>query len=112
MKNKQLSFFLLLWLLLGTACNKEVDIVPLPPFSIYPNPFTGSFTLMVDPSISSQEDISFRVLNGKDAEVAGIQEISPGNNIQINMSNQEKAMYYAELKVGRQLYVQPIIKYE
>lgn len=41
----------LLLILALFSCNKEVEFISLPPFTVYPNPFTDSFLLTLDANI-------------------------------------------------------------
>jgi hypothetical protein len=109
---KKIAYCSLLWLLTfaGLACNKEVDSIPVPPFSVYPNPFVADFAVRLENSVPANAAIRFRVLDGKNKPIAVWEDLTPGSSIIINMMDQQKALYYAELQVGNEVFIQPIIK--
>ena len=111
---RKITYFSLLVLLIsaGLACNKEVDSVPIPPFSVYPNPFTDQFTAYLDNTFPTSGEATFRILDGKNNPITVWEDPAPGSAFFVDMTGREQAIYYAELTVGRQVFLTPIIKAE
>lgn len=108
---KKIPVGVLTILLLGTlACNKEVESVPLPPFTVFPNPFIEDFAVHLDNVLPSQSQMQLRILDGKEQVIAVWEDPVPGSSIHVSMVDREKAIYYAELTVGNEVFLQPILK--
>lgn len=108
MKKLIVAFFLMVSL---SACNKEIESVPVPPFSVFPNPFTDAFTLYFDPVLSASTSV--RILNGIEEEILTFDEIAPGTSVMVDMSSRQSGIYYVELVTGQETtYIQSILKAE
>lgn len=94
------------------ACNKEVETVPVPPFSVFPNPFTEQFNIYLDGNFPANESLSLKILNGKEESLVHLETVAVGQAVQINAAAWEKAIYYVELTVGEEILIQPILKIE
>lgn len=106
---KKLLFALFLMFTL-TTCNKEVDSVELPPFSVFPNPFTDSFTLYFDSSVSAFSPV--KVYDGAEDVIVKFDELAIGAGTIVDMSSQEKGIYYVELITEGETFIQTILKAE
>lgn len=111
MKKKLLfwSAALLLSLSWG-ACNKEVETVPLPPFSVFPNPFSDQFMIHFDGNIPANAQLDLKVLNGKDERLIAWENAIPGQSYAVSAAGWEKAVYYVELSINDEVLIQPIVK--
>lgn len=92
------------------SCNKEVDSVELPPFSVYPNPFVETFSVFVAPQI--QGTATVKILSGADEVIVEQQNLTAGSNFTVNMADREKGIYYVELTSGGATFTHPILKAE
>jgi hypothetical protein len=92
------------------ACNKEIESVALPPFSVFPNPFVDVFTIYFDPSVSSFSTV--RIYDGTEEEIVKFDEIIQGAGTSVDMSSKPKGIYYVELTTEGEIYVQTILKAE
>lgn len=68
--------FLCLVLLVALGCNKEIDEVLLPPFTVFPNPCQGFCQIMLIPGIPIAGDATLYAPNGD--EVSRL-TLDPGN---------------------------------
>lgn len=109
---KPLFSLLLLLAFAGLACNKEVVSIPVPPFTVFPNPFVEDFTVHLENIPSTNEAVTIRILDGKNKPIAVWEDPVPGSFLRVNMTGYKKALYYAELSVGSESFVLPIIKAE
>ncbi|MCB0628775.1 MAG: T9SS type A sorting domain-containing protein [Saprospiraceae bacterium] len=96
--------------LLWMACNKEVDTVPVPPFSVYPNPFTEQFSVYVESSIPASATLGIKVLNGKNEPLVVWENAAPGQAFVVSAAGWKKAVYYLELTIDDDVLIQPIVK--
>jgi hypothetical protein len=92
------------------ACNKEVETVPLPPFSVFPNPFTDQFTIHFDGIPPANAQLNLSVLNGKDETLINWETPTPGQAFTVNTNTWEKAVYYVELTINDEVLIQPVVK--
>ncbi|KAA3620982.1 MAG: T9SS C-terminal target domain-containing protein [Bacteroidetes bacterium] len=93
-----------------TTCNKEIDTVELPPFSVFPNPFTDSFTLYFDSSVSAFSTVN--VYDGAEEVIVRFDELAINTGTIVDMSSREKGVYYVELTTEGETYIQTILKTE
>ena len=100
----------LLLILALFSCNKEVEFISLPPFTVYPNPFTDSFLLTLDANIPGESNV--RILTGNEEVVVEINNITPGGNFAVDMRDQEKGIYYVELVYEGETFIHPVLKAE
>jgi hypothetical protein len=107
MKKIVTAFALMLSL---TACNKEIESVALPPFSVFPNPFSDVFTIYFDPSVSAFSTV--RVYDGNEEEIVKFDEITLGTGTAVDMTSKPKGIYYVELTTEGETFVQTILKAE
>lgn len=110
MKKRPLFSLFFLLVFASLACNKEVDQISVPPFTVFPNPFIEDFTVHLENIPPTNEPISIRILDGKNQPIAVWEDPVPGSFFRVNMNGYKKALYYAELSVGSELFVLPVIK--
>ncbi|PHN05795.1 hypothetical protein [Flavilitoribacter nigricans] len=110
MRKKALAALIVLLGLTGPACNKEIESVPVPPFTVFPNPFLEDFAVHLENSFPAGTATEFRILDGKDQPIMVWEDPAPGTSIRVDMTGRAKALYYAELRVGNSVFIQPIVK--
>ncbi|MCB0635154.1 MAG: T9SS type A sorting domain-containing protein [Lewinella sp.] len=96
----------LLWL----SCNKVVDEVPLPPFATYPNPFTDVFLIHLDHAIPAAADVDVRVLDGTDQPLVSLEDVDPNGVLTILLDQAEAGIYYVEVSIDGERFIEPILK--
>lgn len=111
-KNKmQKTFFLLLatcWLF---SCNKVIEEVELPPFSVSPNPFTNFVNIYFDGQRYPNSAAVIRVLDGKEKPLVSMETLTT-NALAVDLSSYDAGIYYLEMEVEGQSFTLPILKTE
>jgi len=98
------TFFLLLVALAFVNCNKEIESVEVPPFSVYPNPSSGIVRVSLNPAVATFANVMLYDRNGKTLQTATLlpQETA---TYQLN----EDGIYYVEVLIDNQRYKEEIL---
>ena len=96
-------------LLFSISCNKEIDSLELPPFTVAPNPF--AYVMRVYPA--SATGGTLRVLDGTE-KILAESTLNPASSVPlaIDMSGYDNGLYYVELQTPDQRFILPVIKAE
>jgi hypothetical protein len=93
-----------------TGCNKVVTEVPLPPFSAFPNPFVQDFLLQLNPLIPASADVDIRVLTSDNHALVQLDNVVPGGVFSFRLAEEEAGIFYVEVTIDGEVFVEPILK--
>ena len=96
--------FLLFALLLATGCNKEIDEVLLPPFTVFPNPCQGYCQIALVQGVPVTGDATLFAPNGD--EVARL-IMEPGNTYTFQLL--EEGIYLVTVNLDGKQYAGQIL---
>ncbi|MBX2890222.1 MAG: T9SS type A sorting domain-containing protein [Saprospiraceae bacterium] len=100
----QKTFFLLLIALAFVNCNKEIESVEVPPFSVYPNPSLGVVRVSLNPAVTTFANVTLYDRNGKTLQTA---TLLPQETVAYQLG--EDGIYYLEVLVDNQRFKEEIL---
>ncbi|MCW5921511.1 MAG: T9SS type A sorting domain-containing protein [Saprospiraceae bacterium] len=101
---RQKLFPFIIALLLSGSCNKEIEAVSVPPFSVYPNPSFGVVRVSLNPAVTTFANVTLYDRNGKTLQTA---TLLPQETAAYQLD--EDGIYYLEVLVDNQRYKEEIL---
>lgn len=98
------TFFLLLVALAFGNCNKEIESVEVPPFSVYPNPSFGVVRVSLKPAVATFANVTLYDRNGKALQTV---TLLPQETAAYQLD--EDGIYYLEVLIDNQQYKEEIL---
>ncbi len=95
------------WLL---SCNKVIEEVELPPFIVYPNPFTDAFSVHFDTNRYPNSFMTVYVLDGNGDVLISLDHGTAAGDISLSMTNYQEGIYYLEMELEGKTFNEPILK--
>ncbi len=94
------------------SCNKAIDEMELPPFSVIPNPFSDTLNVYFDTNRVPDSHPTIRILDGKDNVIISLDYSTSIGMLSIQMLDYEKGIYYLEMDLDGTTFTEPILKVE
>lgn len=95
-------------LLFSISCNKVIDQVEAPPFTVYPNPFSDVFFLQLH--VAGPANV--RILDGTKNPVHSVENLLSGQPAAFNMAEVDPGVYHIEVTLEGETFIEPILKFE
>lgn len=92
------------------SCNKEIETIERPPFTLYPSPFVNVLNISFAGVFIEDGTSNFTLRDGSNTVIFSSADVESESNYTLQTSVLDKGIYYADFENNGTIYSETIVK--